>query len=231
VFDKEIAGSREVIAALPTLPSNTHLALPCHHLYRQLAFSSYGGKSQTPIFPKREDVIGILQSGRQVLAWPHFVMDDDAARAPAWGIVHSEIRYIKDLLLRLRETGIDSAIGNLYLPYLQISNTYAYGRLLDNPEQDPRILIHDFSALVARPQDVQKLTDVMTWVENHSYWQEQMPEDGRLPNLPCSLNQETALKWAEEIRANPKPDFPLPIQPEVWIRDLRRSIERMTWVA
>lgn len=231
VFDREIAGSKEVIAAMPALLSNTHLALPCHHLYRQLTFASYGGKEQTPQFPTAKDIAQVLRSGRQVLAWPHFVIDDDPARAPAWGIVHSEVRYIRDLLLRLREVGIDSVMGNLYLPFLQISNTYAYGRLLNSPEEDPLELIHDFARLVAHPADVQKLTEVMVWLENHSYWQEQMPEDGRLPNLPCSLTQETAMKWAAEVRANPEPALPLPIQPEVWLKDLQRSIEWMTWVA
>ena len=56
MFEKEITGSRAVIAALPSLPANVHLALPCHHLYRALTFKVYGGKTNTPSFPTPEDV-------------------------------------------------------------------------------------------------------------------------------------------------------------------------------
>jgi len=104
-FDREITASRQVIAALPDLPAHVGVALPCHHLYRALAFSEYGGRGQTPIFPSTEDVAQVRRAGRQILAWPHFVMDDDAYRAPAWGIVHSEVRYLQALLRSLRAVG------------------------------------------------------------------------------------------------------------------------------
>lgn len=150
VFEREIAGSREVIEALPGLPRNVGLALPCHHLYRPLTFESYGGKKKTPAFPTAGDVRRARRGGRPVLAWPHFVMDDDAARAPAWGIVHSEARYIRALLLALRRAGIDQVIGNLYLPMLQLPNTFAFGRLTERPDRDPMEVLAEFARLVAR---------------------------------------------------------------------------------
>ncbi|MHB0999109.1 MAG: hypothetical protein ACYC27_07675 [Armatimonadota bacterium] len=229
VFDSEITGSREVIEAMPNLPDNVHFALPCHHLYRPLAFESYGGKNVTPPFPTADDVDSIHRAGREVLAWPHFVVDDDTGRAPAWGIVHSEVRYIQGLLRSLRSAGIDSVMCNLYLPYLQISNTYAYSRLLDDPDCDPQLIIREFAGLIVHPDDVDKLTDVFTWVENNSYWQIQMPEDGRLPNLSCSLTKESAIELANEIRPNPSPELPLPVTAASWLDDLRRSIPRMDW--
>lgn len=229
VFDSEIAGSREVIDALEHLPENVNFALPCHHLYRPLAFESYGGKLNTPSFPSAEDVAKIHDAGREALSWPHFVVDDDTGRAPAWGIVHSEVRYIQGLLRALRAVGIDSVMCNLYLPYLQISNTYAYSRLLDNPDADPVAVIRGFAQLIAHPDDVDGLADVMAWVENSSYWQAQMPDDGRFPNLPCSLSKESALKLAETMRPNESSALPLPVTSAAWLDDLVRSIGRMDW--
>jgi hypothetical protein len=229
MFDNEIAGSRTVMAALPTLPANVHLALPCHHLYRPLAFQSYGGKQQTPVFPTEADVRQVRKAGREVLAWPHFVMDDDAFRAPAWGIVHSEVRYIRALLQTLRRIGVDRVMGNLYLPHLQLSNTFAYGQLLHDPDRDPRTVLQDFARLIARREDADKLTDVLTWVENNSYWQQQMPPDGRLPTLPCRLNRAEAGKIAHEIRPNAAPQLPLPVPAADWLHDLQRSLPRMDW--
>ena len=229
MFEKEITGSRAVIAALPSLPANVHLALPCHHLYRALTFKVYGGKTNTPSFPTPEDVQRVHRAGREILTWPHFVMDDDAYRARSWGIVHSEARYIQALLRELRRIGIDRVMGNLYLPLLQLPNTFVYGRFLQDPERDPASILQDFARLLAHRDDVRKLTDVLLWVENNSYWQQQMPPDGRLPNLPCKLTQKTALELASEVKANPNPEMSVPMPAGAWLRDLHRSIDRMSW--
>lgn len=231
VFKNEIRGSREVIALLPGMPANTHLALPCHHLYRPLVYQMFGGKKDTPVFPAPEDVAQVRAMGRDVLAWPHFVMDDDASRAPQWGLVHSEVRYIRDLLQRLEATGIDRVMGNLYLPYLQLSNTFAYGQLLRDTQREPSAILEDFARLVAHPEDVQHLAEILTWVENHSYWQEQMPSDGRLPELPCTLSLESAQQLAAAVRPNTSPELPLPYAAGEWLQDLQRSLVRMTWAA
>ncbi|MCS6862536.1 MAG: hypothetical protein NZT92_19715 [Abditibacteriales bacterium] len=231
VFEKEIVGSREVITALPRLPDNVGVALPCHHLYRPLVFAENGGKSKTPVFPTADDVQQIRRAGRNVLAWPHFIMDDDPSRPPAWGIVHSEVRYLQALLQALQKTGIDRVMGNLYLPFLQLSNTFAWGRLCENPQRKPQDVIQEFARLIAHRDDAERLAEILTWVENNSYWQQQIPPDGRLPNLPCALNRATAAKQVERIRPNPSPSLPLPVSAEMWLYDLRRSIERMTWAA
>ncbi len=230
VFDNEIRGSREVIELLDAMPKNVNLALPCHHLYRPLVYTTKGGKKNTPVFPTRDDIKKVEAMGRGVLAWPHFVMDDDTGRAPQWGLVHSEVRYIRDLLQRLQETGIDQVMGNLYLPYLQLSNTYAYGRLLDAPDTDPATILKDFAKLVAHKDNAESLAEVMAWMENHSYWEEQMPEDGRLPELPCTLDKAGAVKALAAVRPNPSPEMPLPYPPADWLKDLARSIDKMAWV-
>lgn len=229
VFDNEIRGAREVIDRLDAMPENTHLALPCHHLYRPLVFHTKGGRANTPVFPTRADIQRVEAMGRDVLAWPHFVMDDDPSRAHAWGIVHSEVRYIRDLLQRLQETGIDQVMGNLYLPWLQLPNTYAYGRLLDDPQAEPADILRDFAGLIAHRDDATALAEIMAWVENHSYWEEQMPEDDRLPALNCTLDRSGAQKALAAVRPNGSPDLPLPYPPEAWLADLARSLEKMTW--
>ena len=230
MFDREISGSREVIAALADLPANTGVGLPCHHHYRPLAFSEYGGKAKTPLFPIKADVGRVHSAKRPVMAWTHFIMDDDAFRPKSWGIVHSEVRYLAQLLESLRGVGIDSVMGNLYLPLLQISNTFAWGQLTQNPKQKPETILHDFARLIAYKEDAAQLTDVLIWLENHSFWEQQMPPDGRLPHLPCTLSRADAMKFAASIRPNPKPQLPIPITPEQWLAELKRSIEGMDWV-
>ena len=227
LYEKEISASREVIDLLEAMPQNTHIALPCHHLYRALTYSSYGSKAKTPEFPAASDVAQVHAMGRTVLAWPHFVMDDDVYRPASWGIIHSEIRYIKHLLQSLRVRGIDGVMGNLYLPYLQISNTYAFGRLAANPDEDIVDIIEGFAALIAYKEDAHALAEVMMWVENNSYWEKQLPEDAKLTHLPAQLTGEKALDLLRSISANPSPEYPLPLPADSWLEDLRRSIAKM----
>lgn len=231
VFDGEIVGTREVIEALPSMPDNVHLAMPCHHLYRPLAYESYGGKSKTPVFPTEADLRKVRDAGRQIMAWPHFVMDDDVGRRPQWGLVHCEARYIQAMLRALRGAGIDRVMGNLYLPYLQIANTYVYGRLLEDPDQDLAALLQDFARLVVVAEDAPALAEVLAWMDNHSYWHEQNPPDAQLPELPVTLTKETAARVAAGLRPNPSPELPVPISAERWLSDLAASIDRMTWVS
>jgi len=120
-------------------------------------------------------------------------------------------------------------MGNLYLPLLQISNTYAFGRLSQNPNEKPETILADFAGHIAHKADKAKLADILIWLENHSYWQEQMPADGKLPNLPNTLTHAQAVEIARTIRPNPKPKLPFPIAPEMWLTDLRRSLDKMDW--
>jgi len=227
VFEREISGTRELIGAYADLPPNTHLALPCHHLYRALAFSEYGTKAQTPVFPTAADLRPLFAAGRQVLAWPHFVMDDDAYRPLAWGLVHSEVRYLQALLQTLAATGITQVVGNLYLPILQLPNTFAFGQLAQDPMRSTEQILHEFTRLLVQPSDAQALAEVLAWVENHSYWQAQLPADARLPELACGLDLESALELVLALRPNPLPDLPLPCPTAQWLADLAASLPRL----
>lgn len=228
-FDQEVVGSRQVIASLWRLPVNTHIGIPCHNFYRPLAISVYGGREHAPAFPTDGEIQNIRRDGRDPIAWANFILDDDVTRPMAWGLVHSEVRHIRDFIQRLRELGINEVMCNLYLPTLQLSNTYAYGRLLGNPDDDPAAILRGFAELIADPDDVGKLTEVMTWLELNSSWRGQLPSSVYLPTLSCSLDRAQALALASRIRPNPAPTRPLPIPPEEWLSHLARSIERMTW--
>lgn len=231
VFEREISGTRELIAGLPSLPANTHLALPCHHHYRALAFSEYGSRARTPLFPTAADLAPLRAAGRQVLAWPHFVMDDDAYRPLAWGAVHCEVRYLRALVRSLAGSGIRQVMGNLYLPLLQLPNTFAFARLAADPGLEPAQVLADFAALIAHPADRSALAEVLAWVENHSYWHRQLPADARLPDLPCNLEGVAVEKAAARLRPNPAPDLPLPYPAGDWLADLRRSLPRLAQIA
>lgn len=231
VFAAETPGSRAVIAALNSMPANVHLALPCHNLYRPLVFSSFGGKQQTPVFPTLADVQSVLDAGRHVMGWPHFVMDDDTGRAPQWGLVHVELRYIKAMLQNLRAAGLDRVMGNLYLPNLQLVNAYGFGRLAQNPSANIADIQREFASNIVQPEDVAALADVLCWLDNNSYWDQQMPVNAREAPLPCDLNRERVANALTALRPLSSPELPVPVDASQWLDDLRATIPRMTWAA
>jgi hypothetical protein len=228
-WDREAANSRQVIDALPSLPPNVHLALPCHHVYRPLVFESYGGRAATPPFPSPDDMARVRATGRGVLAWPHFVVEDDAYRPDAWGIVHCEARYLAPLVRGLARLGVTHVMGNLYLPSLQLANTWIFGRLLDNPEADPMSLVREFAVIVAHPDDAEALAEVLAWMDNNSLWNSQMPADGRPEPFPVTLDRAAAARIAARIQPRALPPVALPMASADWLAHLRRSIGRMHW--
>jgi hypothetical protein len=75
------------------------------------------------------------------------------------------------------------------------------------------------------------LTEILVWLENNSSWQQQMPPDGRLPDLPTTLTRKEAARHAAAVRPNVRPGMPLPLSPDLWLQNLCRSIDRMDWAA
>jgi len=96
------------------------------------------------------------------------------------------------MLKKLRAAGFDRVMGNLYLPTLQILNAYAFGRFTISLETDPLAVLSDFARLIAHPEDAERLRDVLCWLDNHSYWNEQLPDDARESDFSCPLNKESA---------------------------------------
>ncbi len=230
-FDSEIVKSREVLDRLGTLPGNVQVTLPCHHYYRPLTFSEYGGMSHTPLFPTREDVRTVQRSGRRLMAWPHFVMDDDVYRPAAWALVHVEARYLRALISRLSEAGIQEVMGNLYTPFIQLANTYAFGAFLRDPNLTAERVLQEFAAALVFRDDREALADVLAWMDNHSYWQEQLPEDARLPLFDVAMTKERAQRVVRDLRFLRSPALPIPITGEDYQELLAASLERMTWAS
>jgi hypothetical protein len=104
-----------------------------------------------------------------------------------WRKVHFEVRYLKELAEKSRALGMDGVFVNAYNPPYQMGNIFAYGRLNRNPDNPVRTILEEFAALIARPGSVAQMTEVLTFLENHSWWGSQMPAQDRLKPLPCKI--------------------------------------------
>ena len=205
-WDAETDLSRKVIDGDITFADA--VTLPGHNLYRGLVRTVYTKANRSvPDFPDPIATQRIHAKGKRAYLWPHFIVDDDRGRKMTWRKVHFEVRYLKELAEKSRALGVDGTFVNAYNPPYQMGNIFAYGQLNRDPALPARTILKKFAALIARPGDVEQLTEVFTFLENHSWWGSQMPVQYRLKPLPCKIGTY------EEARANLSKVTPLSQRP------------------
>lgn len=207
-WDAEIDLSQKIIGG--DISFADAVTLPGHHLYRFLVRRLYvEAKRPVPEWPDRAAIDSIHAKGKRAYLWPHFIVGDDRSRKMTWRKVHSEVRYLKELAEKIQRLGIDGEFVNAYNPAFDMGNIYAYGQLHRNPSKPVRVVLREFAALIARPDSVESLTEVFTFLENQSWWGEQMPTQFRLKPLPCKLRSyeeaTAALRKVEPLSESPAP--------------------------
>jgi hypothetical protein len=165
------------------------ITLPGHNLYRYLVFQLYT-QAGLPV-PNWPDTaaIGEIQSQRKrSYLWPYFLVDGDSGVPQTWQKVHFEVRYLQDLAQKARSLGVNGVFVNCINCGIQMGNIYAFGQLTQDPDTSPQQILQNFAALIAQPSSVDQLTQVLIFMENHSWWSSQMPPQYQLPALPGQLS-------------------------------------------
>jgi hypothetical protein len=145
-------------------------------------------------------------------------VDDDPGRPLTFNKVHFEVRYLRDLAQKVRDLGFDGVFVNAYNPQIQMGNIYAYGQLGRNPDKQAREILKDFAALIAQLGSVDQLTEVFTFMENHSWWGSQMPAGYQLKPLPCKIaTYDQALAALKGISPLAKSSAPLLTSPKDYL--------------
>jgi hypothetical protein len=93
-------------------------------------------------------------------------------------------------------------------------NAYAFARFARDKTATPAGVIDEFAGFVAKDADKARLARILRFVENHSTWQESMPEKLRLPNFDTG-DLDSAARALEELsfvhpRTTPKMALPEP---------------------
>ncbi len=184
--------------------------LPGHNLYRGLTRQVYAKADRpVPAWPDRSAIQKIHAKGKRAYLWPYFIVDDDRGRKATWGKVHFDVRCLKDLAERSKRIGVDGTLVNAYNPAAQMGNIFAYGQLNRDPDKPVPTILTEFAGLIAQPDSVRQLTDVFMFLENHSWWESQMPAQYRLNPLPCRIKTYpeaiATLKKVKPLRNSPAP--------------------------
>lgn len=202
------------------------VTLPGHHWYRFLVRQIYHAAGRAvPDWPDAAAVGAAKKFGKKVYLWPHFVVDDDRGRKMTSRKVHFEVRYIKDLAARARAAGIDGAFANAYAPALQMGNVFAFGRLLRRPNLDVQAVLKEFSALLVAPESVGDMEEILAFLENRSWWANQMPKPYRLAELPCRIRTyDEALAALARVKPLSRSPAPLLIGPGAYLGEMRSTL-------
>ena len=145
-----------------------------------------------------------------------------------WRKVHFEVRYLKELAEKSRALGIDGVFVNAYNPPYQMGNIFAYGQLNRDPAKPARTILREFAALIAQQGGVDRLTEVFSFLENHSWWGSQMPANYRLKPLPCKIGtyEEARASLGEVTPLNQSP-APLLMPPKDYLAEVASTLAFM----
>lgn len=193
VWDDEIGFSKRFLDDLDQVPAEVGVAFPLHHWYRGYTQQFYR-QDELPFWPDVPALEKLHAAGRRLLAWTHFIVEDDPYHGRLWGTLSVRLRYIKRLAGLLNAAPFETVMGNVYSAR-QGLNLHGLVRFIRQPDLDVETVIGEFVQAVAEPSGQQLLRDMLVYLENRDPWHFDLPEYARLPALAeAGLPGEAALR-------------------------------------
>lgn len=202
--------------------------------YRSLALTCLSDLRETPpLYPTASDVAHLRKRGlAPILGWPYFLVDecDDGFVTPnnvaTGGQSQSETRYIRDIIQRGRDLGLDGMVANAAYVEAEQLNIYAFAQMCHNPRLTPADVLDRYARFVATSSTRRALSRVLRFIENHSSWHNSLPPAYRLPELDCGdlHSAEQALTLLDSVRPRPNPPDLLPEPPTTYLQRLKRRL-------
>ncbi len=233
-WDKEVLYGREIAEDGALIDAATGIEFPLHNYYRSLAFKAYGDAGREPdLFPLRADVDTLKQRGvPRIWGWAHFLIDevDDGYTGYAGTKIHptqAETRYLHRIVSDAREIGLDGMISNCGGPssLVEAMNVYAFARFCQQPDLMPEHVIDEYAGHLVDDDAAQEtLGQVIRFIENHSTWEQSIPERNRLAPFACRFkhaDEALAALLTLELNGNGESThFALPEQPRQYVERL-----------
>lgn len=231
-WEKEIHYSKLLLQDPDFLKPGDGLEFPLHNYYRSLALKAYHDAGKQPERYPTDAVIQQLEKKgiARNWAWTYFLVDeiDDGYTGYSGIKTHpsqAETRYIHQVVSGARSAGINGMIANTEGEgtLIEALNIYAYARFCKDRNLTPEAVIDEFAGYyTADGASKEKLTQVIRFIENHSTWEQSIPDVYRLPKLACRFNDAAeALKAMEEIIPIQEAVFPIPEPATVYLARLK----------
>ncbi|NLE43803.1 MAG: hypothetical protein GX620_03695 [Chloroflexi bacterium] len=224
MWDDEIAFSQQFLAALDEAPPNVGVAFPLHHWYRGFCQRWYR-EDELPFWPTIELLEDLHRRGRPLLAWTHFIVENDPYHGRLWGTLSVRLRYLRQLCQMLAQAPFAAVMGNVYSAR-QALNLYAFTRFVRQPESSVEQVLSGFVDEVALPAGRALLFDLLVYLENRDPWHDDMPEYRRLPALPeAGLRVDQLRQGLDGLATQIRRDSPLLLNgPDNFVRTLSEAL-------
>jgi hypothetical protein len=234
-WQKQVALSKAVVSEPGLLGPECGVVFSLDNYYRSLALSCYEDAGLQPeLCPLASDVRALHDHRvRPVLGWPYFLVDecDDGFITPnnvaMKGQSQCETRYIRAVIDRGREVGLDGLVANAAFVLAEPLNIYAFGRMCRSASLTPDALLDEYASLLADRQSARSLAQVLRFIENHSNWDNSLPKRYRLKHLNCGDITSAAIARERLAKVVPrdKAPIPLPEPPALYLKRLQRRLE------
>lgn len=207
-WDDEITFSDDFLSRLADRPAGLGLGFPLHHWYRGLTQRGYG-EHDLPTWPEGAVLDGLHASGHPLMAWTHFIVENDPYHGDLWGTLSVRLRYIRRLAQRVTAAPFDLVMANVYSAR-QALNLFAYATWVREPDGSVESVLAAFVDEVASPSGRQLLTDVLVHLENRDPWERDLPDWSREPPLPEDGVDVAAIERAlPDLATHLRDDSPL----------------------
>jgi hypothetical protein len=234
-WQKQVALSKAEVNEHGLLGPECGVAFSLDNYYRSMALSCYDDAALRPEpYPLASDVRALRGRGvRPIIGWPYFLVDecDDGFITPnnvaTKGQSQCETRYIRAVIDRGRQIGLDGLVANAAFVQAEPLNIYAFGRMCRSATLTPDALLDEYASFLADGKSAHTLAQVLRFIENHSNWDNSLPKPYRLK--PLDFGDVTSAAIAQERlakvvpRANPP--IALPEPPVLYLKRLQRRLE------
>ena len=232
---KQVQLSRAVAEDEAMLGRDCGVVFSMDNYYRSLALACYADAAATlELFPSAAAVAALRRkSVTHVLGWPYFLVDevDDGYIKPnnvaSRGQAQAETRYIRALIDKSRDIGLDGLVANSAYTTSEALNIYAFGRMCRAPKLKPEAALDEWAGIIADDSTKAELGCVLRFIENHSNWENSLPPAYRLPALPCQpiASATNAIERLGYVVPRIKPPIPLLEPPASYMGRLRRRLD------
>jgi hypothetical protein len=233
-WQKQVELSKAAVGQSDLLGPDCGVLFSMDNLYRSLTLRCHAdaGKRPEP-YPQSSDIEALRRRRvKPIYGWPYFVVDecDDGFITPnnvvTRGQAGAETRYIRAIVdhgLRLR---LDGLVANASFVAAEPLNIFAFARMCRDPKLGPEHVLDDFAALVADDATKASLARVLRFIENHGNWQNSLPAEYRLPDMPVGglPDPDAALTLLESVRPRARSPIPLPEAPAAYLARLRQRL-------
>jgi hypothetical protein len=236
-WQKQVSLSKAVVAAPDLLGPDCGVIFSMDNYYRSLALTCYAEAGLKPeLYPLASDIQKLRQRGvKPILGWPYFLVDevDDGFITPnnvaSGGQSQAETRYLYAIIDRGREIGLDGLVANASFIPAEALNIYAFGRTCCAPHLTPEAVLEEYASLIADDSTKPLLVQVLRFIENHSNWDNSLPQPYRLARLDSGTvtSAQIAMEQLAKITPRQKPPIPLPEPAAEYLQRLRKRLEAL----